>query len=301
MGSLPVTVIIPVKNEERNLPGCLRRLKRFEKILVVDSSSSDRTGEIAINHGAELVQFCWTGTYPKKRNWMLLNYKFTTDWVLFLDADEFVNEEFCNELATALCNTENVGYWLNYTNYFLGCELRHGVPQRKLALIRVGAGLYERIDEHRWSSLDMEVHEHPVLDGSTGEIIQRIDHRDFRPLDNFLLRHVDYAKWEASRHQALHAAGLEQAAHLTKRQRFKYRHLARWWYPWFYFVFAYVARRGFLDGRSGFLYAFYKLWYFETVRTLICNHHPTNGGSAHERPSKPDRLAGPCRAPNADN
>lgn len=58
-------------------------------------------------------------------------------------------------------------------------------------------------------------------------------------------------------------------AHFTARQRFKYRHLAKWWYPWFYFLFAYGVKRGFPDGAAGFHHAFYKAWYFQTIRLLI--------------------------------
>ncbi len=268
-GSLPVTVVVPVKNEERNLASCLARLGRFAHVLVVDSFSEDRTAEIAAEHGVDIIQFRWNGTYPKKRNWVLTSYEFATDWVLFLDADELVDDNFCNALQNELLNSDKAGYWLNYTNYFLGRELRHGVPQRKLALLRVGAGLYEHIEEDAWSSLDMEIHEHPVLEGPVGEITQRIDHRDFRGVEKFLTRHIEYAKWEAKRYQVLHVDGLDGATHLSDRQRFKYRHIGSCWYPWFYFLFTYGARLGFLDGRPGFTYAFYKAWYFKTVRNLI--------------------------------
>ncbi len=61
---LPVTVVIPVKNEERNLARCLDRLKRFDKIVVVDSGSTDRTREIAQEHGCEFVSFRWDGHFP---------------------------------------------------------------------------------------------------------------------------------------------------------------------------------------------------------------------------------------------
>lgn len=266
---LPVTVVIPVRNEERNLPQCLAALGRFAKILIVDSASTDRTGAIAAEHGAELIQFEWDGKFPKKRNWVLMNRQFDTPFVLFHDADEIVSPAFCDEMVTALSDTQHVGFWLNYTNYFAGKQLRHGVPQRKLALMRVGAGFYERIEEDGWSSLDMEVHEHPVLDGTIGEISAPIDHRDFRGIDKFLERHIDYAKWETARYAALHAEGLEKAEHLTGRQGFKYRNLEKWWYSAFYFTFAYILRGGFLDGRAGLLYAFYKAWYFTTIRALI--------------------------------
>ena len=171
--TIPVTVVVPVKDEERNIAHCLSRLGRFAHVWVIDSGSEDRPAKIARTHGAELIQFRWDGTYPKKRNWVLLNQPIPTEWVLFLDADELVDETFCAELVNAIGCAEKVGYWLQFTNYFLGTPLLHGDPQRKLALFRVGAGLYERIDEDSWSALDMEVHEHPVLNGHVGEISAR--------------------------------------------------------------------------------------------------------------------------------
>ena len=82
-----LTIVVPVKNEERNLPGCLENVKAFEHVILVDSGSTDRTLEIAAEFGREVVQFKWNGEFPKKRNWILRNYKFQTPWVLFLDAD----------------------------------------------------------------------------------------------------------------------------------------------------------------------------------------------------------------------
>jgi len=267
--ALPISVVVPVKNEEKNLAECLSRLGRFAEVVVVDSASTDRTVEIAHAYGARVVSFVWDGHYPKKRNHVLLNETFAAPWVLFLDADEYVCEAWCDAAAAALKDTDKSGFWLNYDNYFMGRKLKHGVPQRKLALIRVGAGLYERIDEDRWSPLDMEIHEHPILEGPVGEIAAKIDHHDVRDLDGFFARHVDYAKWEAARWRALHAAGLNSAPHLTDRQRFKYRHIHKWWYFLFYFAVTYIAKRGALDGRAGFDYAFYKAWYFRAIAGMI--------------------------------
>jgi hypothetical protein len=189
--------------------------------------------------------------------------------VLFLDADELVNNTFCDEVAAAIMGCRYEGFWLNYTNHFLGKQLRYGLPQRKLALFRVGAGLYERIEEENWSRLDMEIHEHPILGGSIGEIAERIDHNDDRGIAKFIDRHRDYALWEARRVRLLEAGAVEAWAKLTGRQKFKYRYLPKWWYPWFYFSYTYIAKLGFLDGRAGFAYAFYKLWYFFTIRLMI--------------------------------
>src|SRR5437588_9419273 len=92
---IPVTVVIPVRNEERNLARCLERLGAFAHVLVVDSGSSDATVEIARAHGAEVIDFTWNGRYPKKRNWVLTTQTLPTEWVLFLDADEIVTSALC--------------------------------------------------------------------------------------------------------------------------------------------------------------------------------------------------------------
>ena len=265
---LPVTVAIPVRNDAVNLARCLERLHRFADVVVIDSGSTDGTLEVARTAGARVVQFAWNGRFPKKRNWFLQNHAPQQPWVLFLDADEYVDDRFCDELERTLGATGMNGFWLNYTSHFLGRQLRNGLEQRKLALFRTGTGLYERIDEDHWSGLDMEVHEHPIVDGAIGEIRAPIDHQDFKGLAKFIDRHRDYAAWEARRYVALHA---DDAAwrHLTRRQVFKYRHLAKWWYPLFYFLFVFVVKRGFLDGAAGFHYAFYKAWYFHSIRLLI--------------------------------
>lgn len=268
---LTVTVAVPVKNEAANLARCLERLGRFAEIVVIDSGSTDRTREIAEAQGARVVDFAWDGRYPKKRNWFLLNAPPNQPWVLFLDADEFVDDAFCDAVARAVEDDRYDGYWLAYTNHFLGRELRHGLAQRKLALFRVGKGLYERIEEEGWSALDMEIHEHPIIEGRVGEITAPIDHRDDKGLAKFIERHKDYALWEARRFRQLQTDRAAWAR-FTPRQRFKYRHLAKWWYPWVYFLFTYLVKRGLLDGGAGFHYAAYKAWYFQTIRLLIREH-----------------------------
>ncbi len=267
---IPVSIVIPVRNEEANLDRCLAALKRFDDVIILDSASVDRTCDIALEHGARVLQFLWDGRYPKKRNWFLLNHTPRYPWVLFLDADEFVTEEFCSALLRAIEKTDHVGFWLNYSTYFLGKRLKYGIAQRKLALFRVGAGLYERIDEDRWSNLDMEVHEHPVLSGTVGEIAAPIDHRDDRGIVKFIDRHRDYAQWEARRYHRIHSDGLTIVS-MTRRQKIKYKYIKYWWYPFAYGAAQYILKRGIFDGYAGFSYAFYKIWYFYTVRLLIAS------------------------------
>jgi glycosyltransferase involved in cell wall biosynthesis len=264
---LPVTVIVPTRNEEKNLPTCLSGLVGFfQEIVIVDSESSDLTRRIASDAGVKVVDFVWNGGFPKKRNWMLLNYEFTTPWVLFVDADEHLTEQFRDELSAKIKIGACVGYWLNYRVFFRGMALKHGITQRKLALFRVGAGLYENIDDPGWSALDMEVHEHPVLQGRIEEISSPIDHWDFRGMYHFIARHNDYSSWEARRYLTIDGRG--EGNH-TRRQHLKYRYIERWWYPFAYFFLTYVIRLGCLDGRAGFVFAVMKFCYFLEIQEKI--------------------------------
>ena len=176
--ALPVSVCIPVRNEEKNLRSCLASLASFSEVVVVDSRSADATVSIAEQQNARVLQFDWNGRPPKKRNWVLRNYQFENPWVLFLDADERVTPAFVNEIRRILPHTAHDGFWISFNNHFMGSRLRHGDTFRKLALFRIGAGEYEIFPEELWTDLDMEVHEHPVLRGTVGKIQARLEHHD---------------------------------------------------------------------------------------------------------------------------
>lgn len=267
---LPVTIVIPCKNEALNLPECLRALgDSFHEVVVVDSNSSDDTPGIASRSGAVLLNFCWDGRFPKKRNWVLRNYKFNTTWVLFLDADERVTAAFIADLRRNLADTDKVAFWLRFNNWFLGQPLRYGDPFRKLALFRVGHGEYEQFPEEYWSHLDMEVHEHPILDGPIGVIESALEHRDFHGIEHYRRKHRAYAQWEARRFRWFNTAPKEAWRSLTNRQKFKYRNLDRWWLPWVYWFSCFVVKRGFLDGYAGWRFAIEKLRYFRSIRACI--------------------------------
>lgn len=267
-----LTVVIPVKDEAQNLLRCIEAARLLGPVIVVDSGSTDGTQKVALSAGAEVLQFNWDGDFPKKRNWTLRNYHFKTDWVLFLDADEFVSPEFVDEVKEATRNTVLAGFWLNFSNHFLGKKLRGGDPFRKLALFRVGAGEYEKIEEDHWSHLDMEVHEHPVLNGAVGEIKSPIEHNDFRGLKHYVAKHNEYSSWEAARYLRLVKYKGSEWECLTERQKKKYRNLAKWWFAPAYFVVSYVLKKGFLDGAVGFHFALMKAIYFYQIRLKIKVH-----------------------------
>lgn len=284
-GSLSVTVVVPVKGDADLLPDLLSGLRDFARVVIVDSSDDAATRHIAAENGAEVLVFTWDGRYPKKRNWALAHARITTDWILFLDSDERVTPQFVQALRVSLPKTTHAGFWLRYNTFFLGKELRHGIPQRKLALVRRGCGEYEHIEEENWSALDMEIHEHLIVRGTTGTITARLTHLDARSIHNYCLRHAEYASWEARRCLRLFAGPHRSA--LTFRQRVKYATVNSMFFPAAYFFLQYIVRLGFLDGRAGMLFALLKMGYFAQVQAKIAearlmdltSHTSSIGGS----------------------
>lgn len=267
---LDLTIAIPVRNEEQNLTGCFEAIGDHlaRNIVVLDSGSTDATQTIAAKFGAEIINFEWNGKFPKKRNWYLRNHTPKTKWVLFLDADEYITEEFKNELRACLERDDKVGYWLSYTIYFLGQKLKGGYPLRKLALFKVGAGEYEKIDEDQWSNLDMEVHEHPILKGETGVIRSKIDHQDFRGISHYVIKHNDYASWEAGRFLKTANNPLIVAT-WTWKQRLKYRLMRSVFIGPAYLFGSFILLGGFRDGARGWAFAVLKMSYFTQVYCKI--------------------------------
>jgi glycosyltransferase involved in cell wall biosynthesis len=261
-----ITVLIPTRDDNVNLEKCLKCSLPFGDRIVVDSEDDEQTRELCKQFDATWVRFDWNGEFPKKRNWALRNVEISTPWVLFLDTDEFVSEKFIDELRqTDFSNFS--GMWLHYNNYFLGKLMRFGVPFRKLALFRVGSGEYERIDEQSWSDFDMEIHEHPIIDGNLGSISSGIEHNDFRGMEHWVSKHNQYSEWEARRYVKLLADGAH--GQLTFRQRVKYRLLNSVFMGPVYFFYGYFFRLGFLDGLPGLYYHLAKMTYFWQIRIKI--------------------------------
>lgn len=268
--TLDLTIAIPTLNEERNLPGCLQAIGSgfAREIVLLDSGSTDATRKIAEEFSARVLDFHWNGRFPKKRNWFLREHPPSTRWVLFLDADEYISEAFRAEVARLLPATPHVGFHLNYSIFFLGGKLKGGYPLKKLALFQVGAGEYEAIDEDHWSNLDMEVHEHPLIAGSLGQIHSRIDHHDYRGISHYVAKHNDYSSWEAARFIKA-SADVRARARWTLKQRLKYG-LART--PLIgpvYFFGCYVLMAGWRDGFAGLAIAILKSAYFVQIACKI--------------------------------
>jgi glycosyltransferase involved in cell wall biosynthesis len=257
---VPVSVIVPIKNEGANLPRCLASVKWADEILVVDSASTDGSIAIAQQHGAKVAQFEFNGTWPKKKNWALENLQFRNEWVFVLDADEVLPPEAETEFAQAIADGGNIaGYWINRRFMFMGRWLRHAYyPNWNLRLFRHALGRYEKLTDAPTNSGDNEVHEHVLLNGGTAKLKVEIDHYAFPSIDIFVEKHNRYSNWEArvAANTFLDSSSKKISRRTVDRRR-KLKTLSRHlpFRPLLRFLYVYVWQKGFLDGAEGYYFA----------------------------------------------
>ncbi|PYL85400.1 MAG: glycosyltransferase [Verrucomicrobia bacterium] len=257
---VPVSVLVPIKNEAENLPRCLSSVSWADEIFVVDSQSTDVSAEIAQRHGAKVVQFEFNGTWPKKKNWALEHLPFKNNWVFILDADEVLPAEAETEFARAIANAgEIVGYWINRRFFFLGRWLRHSYyPNWNLRLFPHSLGRYERLTGADTKSGDNEVHEHVVVQGPTARLKCEIDHYAFPSIEVFIEKHNRYSNWEArvAADELLgKSSGELGSAPVERRRRLKMISQRLPFRPLLRFLYIYIWQKGFLDGRDGYYFA----------------------------------------------
>jgi glycosyltransferase involved in cell wall biosynthesis len=255
---VPVSIIVPIKNEAANLSRCLTSVQWADEIIVVDSQSADDSARIAEQHGARVEQFHFNGTWPKKKNWALEHLHFNNDWVFILDADEVLPAEAEKEFGSAIANAGEVaGYWINRRFFFLGRWLRHAYyPNWNLRLFRHSLGRYEKLTDLQTDSGDNEVHEHVVVKGSTLRLRSEMDHYAFPSIDIFIEKHNRYSNWEA-RVAADELSGRNRLSHEGVKHRRRWKMFSRWipLRPLARFLYVYVWQKGFLDGREGYYFA----------------------------------------------
>ncbi len=252
---VPVTVILPVLDEELHIRRAVLSTLPLGPVFVVDCGSTDRTRDIAAEVGAKVVEHDWEG-YAAQKNWALTTLPLETDWVLFLDADEYLTVELRREIQAAVSAADRMdGFYIPRRNVFLGRELRHvwWYPDYQLRLFRSGKGRFE----------DRRVHEHVLLDGPSGFLRHALMHENLKGVDAFMRRHERYAALEAQEIQQIRL-GL-QTNQRRGRLLGSWPERRRWlklnvWYrlpgrPAIRFLWLYVLRRGFLDGRAGLVYA----------------------------------------------
>jgi glycosyltransferase involved in cell wall biosynthesis len=258
---LPVSVIVPVRNEARNLPGCLESLRHAGEVYVVDSQSTDATVEIARSFGAHVVQFHYKGGWPKKRQWAMESLPLTHDWIFLVDADEALSPELAQEIRGAIQDPRFNGYHIALRMHFLGRELRHsGASFEKLSLFRRGQGRFEcRLKNQDESMADMEVHEHVVVEGKTARLKHPLLHRNVESLSHYIRKHEEYSNWEARVWLEGEANAQDLPPSLFGSQAQRRRWLRKKFFalpgsPLLFFFYKYIFRLGFLDGVPGLIY-----------------------------------------------
>ncbi|MBQ8972511.1 MAG: glycosyltransferase family 2 protein [Clostridia bacterium] len=267
-----VTAIVLTLNEEKNIETCIRRLRPLaERVVVVDSGSTDGTVALAKRLGAEVLEHTFID-YSHQFNWALENAGIQTEWVMRVDADEFYTPELNNELETLLqvhAHDDVNGILTESRFYFMGRRIDHGgSKKRKIVVFRNGCGSIEkrRMDEHTI-----------VPQGRVIEAKHRFDHMDYKDLHAFVTKLAGYAEREADDYFAerdqyrtgaveLSGVGDEKLIRTRIRKYRLYYRLPPFLRCWMLFIYAYIFRLGFLDGREGFIYQYlYQRWY----RTLV--------------------------------
>jgi glycosyltransferase involved in cell wall biosynthesis len=289
--TVPVTVLIAAKNERLNLPKCLASVVgRAERVVVLDSHSSDGTAEIARQHGAEVVQFDHRGGYPKKRQWALDTLDIGTDWVFLLDADEVVPPALWEEVEQVVADpAAPAAFLITKGFHFLGRRFRFGGFSFAAVLLgRRGKVRFEQLVDDPAGGLDMEVHERVIVDGTIGRLRTPLIHDDFKGLEAYLDRHNKYSTWEARlRHRYL-TTGEYGEQRVKPRLWGNTQERRRWlktlvirlpFEPWIWFGYHYFIRLGFLEGRAGLIACQIRANYIRDVRAKM--YELTKGRENH--------------------
>lgn len=250
---MSVSVLILTLNEEVNLDGCIDSCSWCDDVTVFDSFSSDRTREIASMKGARFLQRRFDN-YAAQRNAALTELQYKHPWVLMIDADERVPNDLALEMARAVANADadTVLFRMRRKDYFLGRWLRRssGYPTWFGRLMRPGRVRVER-----------EVNEEYIADGKVSHLESHLHHYPFnKGIEYWYERHNRYSTMEAlakmeTRHTPLSRKSIFARDPIDRRRALKrlaYRLPMR---PNLVFLYLYVVRLGFLDGRAGLAFS----------------------------------------------
>jgi glycosyltransferase involved in cell wall biosynthesis len=258
-----ISLIILTYNEELNLEKCLKSVDGLvSEIIIIDSGSTDKTKEIAEKYSAKFVVHEFKNQ-ADQFNWTLDNVEISGDWVMRLDADEELLPELKKEIEEKLPKLSNEinGVVLRRRVYFMGRWIRHGgyYPTCLMRIFRKGTGMSE----------NREMDEHLVLK-SGEEVVFENDFIDDnkKDLTFWIAKHNGYASREARATLQKHKDSLEgsfSGSQAEKKRWLKekiYNNFPLFVRPFFYYIYRYIFRLGFLDGKEGFIFHFLQaFWY----------------------------------------
>lgn len=249
-----LSIVIPIYNESIHLNRVLTSaLSVSNDVCVIDSSSTDQSKEICDMFGVRYFNGDFR-SFADKMNYALTQIVFDNDWVLRLDADEYLTTEFIevvNEFLKGL-SAEICGVEVKRRIYFLGKWLKYGdmYPTSHTRITRVNTALYEVRD------LD----EHVIVQGKRAKFQFDIVEEPLRPLSYWIQKHIGYATVQARMELSERSFGTWR---LLSGKAKAYRFIKENFYerfplfvrPMLYFIYRYIIRFGFLDGFPGFIYA----------------------------------------------
>jgi len=250
MKKLPITAIILTYNEELNLPQCLKNIEpHVDEIIVVDSYSTDKTKEIAKKHDATVVDHEFKNQ-AQQFNWAIDNLEINNEWIFRLDADEWVTDELWDELEEKLEKTpENItGYTMKRRVYFMNRWIKHGgyYPAWFLRLFRKGKARYEEraMDEHAY-----------LTEGKSKKLKNDFVDQNHKPLKEWISKHNNFSTREVKAREKEARQNIKgQAKRKRKLKTHFYSKLPLFCRAFAYFIYRYIFRLGFLDGKEGLIF-----------------------------------------------
>lgn len=260
---LDISTIILTYNEEIHIERCITNAQKYAKdIYVVDSYSTDKTVEIAHRMGAHIVQHKW-GNYAAQFGWALKNLPISTEWIWRQDADEYLSNELIKELHECLSSTpEGIsGYTAPCLRIFMGKYIKHGIiPLILLRLFRYKDGSIEckMMDEHiHLEQGSIENLKFPFYDDNLNGLTWWINkHNGYATREAIDLLMTEYGLSKST----ISNSGAHSMA--VRRKKLKYCRLPLFWRSFAFFIYRYIFRLGFLDGKEGFLWHFLQgFWY----------------------------------------
>lgn len=244
-----VTVIILTKNEEKNIEASVKSAKQIaDRVIVVDSGSTDRTLEIATANGAETCFHEWS-THARQFNWALDNCNIKTEWVFRLDADERITAELGEEI-NSLASDEYVAYELRWQMYFMGKRLKHGGTHNTYVtrLFKFGKARAE----------DKAMDERLIVEGSTGRLKNDFIHFDYKGIDEWIIKHLKYSNLEID---SYFGKSVNSESRQAKKRGFYYK-LPKYLRARLYYWHRYYGLLGFLDGKEGKVFIYLQAYWY---------------------------------------
>ncbi|MBI2311618.1 MAG: glycosyltransferase family 2 protein [Betaproteobacteria bacterium] len=249
---MTLSVIVITRNEEASIRRCLESVAWADEIVVLDSASEDDTANLCRELGARVhVIRDWPGFGPQKNRALELA---TGDWVLSLDADEWIGPELKAEIRAALAGPEgNAAFRMPRLSSYCGRFMRHSGwwPDYVLRLFKRGAARFS----------DDLVHERLIVDGSIGTLAHPILHETYRDLEEMLDKLNRYS-----------SAGAVMLGRQGKNAGLTAAVVRAGWA----FFRSYVLRAGFLDGREGFMLAVSnaETTYYRYLKLMLLGRDP---------------------------